>query len=61
MQKTSWHLSITMLTVWLMLLCVGCAGVRPARPPAELLAQRQAHDTQLAEQARAFRDRIMAR
>jgi hypothetical protein len=47
------------LGLWLSLL--GCAGVRPARPPAELLAQRQAHDAQMVETARAFRDRIMAR
>ena len=61
MQKTSWHLSITMLTVWLILLCAGCAGVRPARPPAELLALRQEHDAQMAEKARVFRDRILER
>jgi hypothetical protein len=37
MQRTPWHLAITPLTVWLLLLWAGCAGVRPARPPAELL------------------------
>ena len=61
MQKTSWHLSITGLTVWLILLGAGCAGVRPARPPAELLAQRQEHDAQMAEKALAFRQRILER
>jgi Patatin-like phospholipase len=61
MRKTSWHLSITVLTVWLILLCAGCAGVRPARPPAELLALRQEHDTQMAEQGLAFRQRILER
>jgi hypothetical protein len=61
MQKTSWHLSITLLTVGLILLGAGCAGVRPARPPAELLAQRQAHDAQMAEQEHAFRQRNIGR
>jgi predicted acylesterase/phospholipase RssA len=61
MQKAPWHQSITWLTVWMLLLGSGCAGIRPARPPAELLAQRQAQDAQMAETARAFRDRIMAR
>ena len=61
MQQMSWHRSITVLTVWLLLLGAGCAGVRPARSPAELLALRQAHDAEIVERARAFRDRIMAR
>jgi predicted acylesterase/phospholipase RssA len=61
MQKTSWHLSITLLTVWVILLCTGCAGVRPGRPPTELLALRQEHDAQMAEKAHAFRQRIIER
>jgi Patatin-like phospholipase len=61
MQKTSWHRSITGLTVWLILLGAGCAGVRPERPPAELLAQRQEHDAQMAEKGLAFRQRIIER
>jgi hypothetical protein len=52
MQQTVWPLSITGLIVWLLLLGAGCAGVRPARPPAELLAQREAHDAQMAATAR---------
>ena len=61
MTRTLWPLSITPLTVWLILLCAGCAGVRPARPPAELLALRQEHDAQIAEQGRAFGQRIVER
>jgi Patatin-like phospholipase len=61
MQRTPWHLSITWLMVWIILLGAGCAGVRPARPPAELLAQRQEHDAQMAETARAFRQQLIAR
>jgi hypothetical protein len=55
MQRTPWHLAITPLTVWLLLLWAGCAGVRPARLPAELLAQRQEHDAQRAEKGRLRR------
>jgi hypothetical protein len=61
MQKMSWHLPSTLLTGWLLLLCAGCAGIRPAHPPAELLAQRQAHDAQMAERGRAFGQRIIER
>jgi tetratricopeptide (TPR) repeat protein len=61
MPQTSWHWSITVLTVWLLLLGAGCAGVRPARSPAELLALRQEHDAQMAEKALAFRQRIVER
>jgi Patatin-like phospholipase len=62
MQQTSGHRSSTVLiTVWLLLLGAGCAGVRLARPPAELLALRQGHDTQIAEQGLAFRQRILER
>jgi hypothetical protein len=61
MQQTSWHRSITVLTVGLVLLCASCAGVRPARLPAELFALRQEHDAQMAEKARAFRQRIVER
>ena len=61
MQQMSWHRSITVLTVWLLLLGAGCAGVRPARSPAELLAQRQEHDAQMVEKALAFRQRIVER
>ena len=61
MPQTVWHLSITGLMAWLLLLGAGCAGVRPARPPAQLLAQREAHDAEMAATARAFRERIMAR
>jgi Patatin-like phospholipase len=61
MQRMSWHRSITVLTLWLILLGAGCAGVRPARPPAELLALRQEHDAQMAEKAHAFRQRILER
>ena len=61
MQRTPWNLSITWLTVWLLLLYAGCAGVRPARPPAELLAQRQTHDAQMAATVRAFGQRMLER
>ena len=61
MTRTPWHLSITWLMVWLILLGAGCAGVRPARPPAELLAQRQEHDAQIAAQGRAFGQRLLER
>jgi hypothetical protein len=61
MQKTSWPLSITWLTVGLLVLGAGCAGVRQARPAAELLAQRQAHDAEQAEKGRAFRQRVVER
>jgi hypothetical protein len=61
MKRTLWHLSITPLTVWLILLGTGCAGVRPARLPAELLAQRQAPDAQQAEKGRAFGQRMLER
>ena len=57
MQRTPCNLSITLLTVWLLLLYAGCAGVRLARPPAELLAQRQAHNAQQAERGHAFGSR----
>jgi hypothetical protein len=61
MPKTFWHLSSMLLTVWLVLLGAGCAGVRPTRPPAELLAQRQEHNAEQAEKGRAFGQRIIER
>ena len=61
MTRMPWHLSITGLTMGVILLCAGRAGVRQARPPAELLAQRQEHDAEMAERGRAFGQRILAR
>jgi hypothetical protein len=60
MQEMSWHLAITVLTVWLVLLGAGCAGVRPARRRS---CWRSARSTmpRWRRKARAFRQRIIER